>query len=211
MSSTGASSPLAYRRLSRADAGVIDTLDLDPDQVQRFLGPLADIVAAVHKGPAHVMVAIERHAGAIGFYVVHPDRRDGACWWLGWLALDRHQQGLGFGRAAMAHIMSSLRQITSCRRVRLLVAADNIGAMRLYGQALFRRVGVSAGGELILEAALTHAQVVVAFLAVAIGVVVTPGSLCHSGRLRLLAGPHEARVIGVSRGPPYQWAVAAGP
>lgn len=202
MSSFGASASLVYRRLRRADAGVIDTIDLDPDQVRRFLGPLKDIVAAVRKGPAHAMFTIERSAGVIGFYVLHPDRRDGACWWLGWLALDRHQQGLGFGRAAMLHIMSNLRRIASCRRVRLLVAADNLGAMRLYGQASFRRVGVSTGGEVILEAALAHVQEVVALLAAAIGVVVTPGSLCHAGRLRLLAGPHEARVIGVSRGPP---------
>lgn len=202
MSSFGASAPLVYKRLSRADAGVIDTIDLDPDQVRRFLGPLKDIVAAVRKGPAHAMFTIERSTSVIGFYVLHPDRRDGACWWLGWLALDRHQQGLGFGRAAMLHIMSNLRRIASCRRVRLLVAADNLGAMRLYGQASFRRVGVSTGGEVILEAALAHVQEVVALLAAAIGVVVTPGSLCHAGRLRLLAGPHEARVIGVSRGPP---------
>lgn len=202
MFSFGASAPLVYRRLGRADAGVIDTLDLDPDQVRRFLGPLKDIAAAVCKGPAHAMFTIERSTSVIGFYVLHPDRRDGACWWLGWLALDRHQQGLGFGRAAMLHIMSNLRRIASCRRVRLLVAADNLGAMRLYGQASFRRVGVSTGGEVILEAALAHVQEVVALLAAAIGVVVTPGSLCHAGRLRLLAGPHEARVIGVSRGPP---------
>lgn len=207
MSSIGASAPLVYKRLCRADAGVIDTLELDPNQVRRFLGPLKDIVAAVRNGPAHAMFAIERDMGErdasmIGFYVLHPDGRDGACWWLGWLALDRHQQGLGFGRAAVAHIMSSLRRIAGCRRVRLLVAADNVGAMRLYGQASFRRVGVSTGGEVILEAALAHVQEVVVLLAAAIGAVVTPGSLCHAGRLRLLAGPHEARVLGVSRGPP---------
>lgn len=202
MSSSGAFAPLGYKRLGRADAGVIDAIDLDPDQVRRFLGPLKDIAAAVRKGPAHAMFAIERNARVIGFYVLHPDSRDGACWWLGWLALDRHQQGLGFGRAAMAHIMSSLRRIASCRRVRLLVAADNLAAMRLYGQASFRRVGVSKGSEIILEAALAHVQEAVALLVAAIGIVVTPGSLCHAGRLRLLAGPHEARVIGVSRGPP---------
>ena len=180
------------------------SIALDPEQVERFLGPLPDILAAVRSGPAHAMFAIEAGPGLVGFYVLHPDRRDAACWWLGWLALDRGAQGHGYGRAALAHAMASLRRVAGCRRVRLLVAPDNALALRLYARAAFRRVGVHGSGELVLEAPLPGAPAG-ALLAVAIRVLLTAGHACHEGRLRSSAGPYAARMIGVQRGPP-SWA-----
>jgi len=205
MSTFGAHLPLVYERLDRANLGAITAIELDPDHVERFLGPLEDIATAVRNGPAHAMFAIKVDSGVIGFYVLHPDRRNAACWWLGWFALDRRKQGLGLGRAALAHILSSLRRIAGCRRVRLLVAPDNIHAMRLYTQASFQRVGISGSGELILEARLPVPLAASMLPITILSFVVTPGTSCHVGRLRLSAGPYAARMIGVSRGPPCHY------
>ncbi len=202
MSFIGGVAPLAYSRIGRADAASITSLDLDTSQRDRFLGPLADIVAAVREGPAHSLIAIRAEGRMVGFYVVHPDGRDASCWWLGWFALDRHSQGRGFGRAAMAHIMAAFRGITGLRRVRLLVAADNAHAVRLYAKAAFRTVGFHAGGEMILEATLPPSFAANTRLRAALRRLTLPGHASREGRLRLSAGPYAARMIGVERGPP---------
>ena len=196
MSSPGAFEPLVYQRLGRAGFGVVASLELEQDQIDRFLGPLADIAEAVRIGPSHGLFAIRAAGVVVGFYVVHPDPRDAACWWLGWLALDRRQQGRGFGRAALANVMSSLRRVPGCRRVRLLVAQDNAPALRLYRQARFRTAGAASGGELVMEAVLPDGLHIGTARPAASG----PRSRC--GRLRASSGPHAARMIGVSRGPP---------
>ena len=202
MSFTGGDKPLAYFQVGRADLGSILSLDVDEAQVDRFLGPLADIVAAVRNGLAHSLIAIRADDRMVGFYVVHPDRRDAACWWLGWFALDRRSQGRGFGRATMARIMTAFRGIAGCRRVRLLVSPDNAPAIRLYTQAAFRPVGVHATGELVLEAMLPGRYTSGPRLCSMLRLVIMPGHASHEGRLRLAAGPYEARMIGVERGPP---------
>ncbi|MDB5414051.1 MAG: hypothetical protein JWR10_2386 [Rubritepida sp.] len=195
-------SPLIYRRISRADLSAIELLDLDPEQVAKFLGPLADILDVVRKGPVHTLIGVQASGELIGFYVVHPDHRDASCWWLGWLAIARPHQGFGYGRAILSAAMERLRHIPGCRRIRLLVAYDNHAARRMYDRETFRPVDVMAGtGELVLECDLEDGQPYE---------VVTPGTLgCGFAnrdpshlRLRPRTGPHAARVIGVERGPP---------
>jgi RimJ/RimL family protein N-acetyltransferase len=97
------------------------------------------------------MTGVEADGTLVGFYVLHPDRRDNSCWWLGWFALDRRYQGRGYGRKAMTQIMANVRHIVGCRRVRLLVFPAKVHATRLYAQAGFHQVGVHTSGELILE------------------------------------------------------------
>jgi diamine N-acetyltransferase len=191
--------PLSYHQIGRDDFCNIFGLAFDPVQVDRYLDPIEDIVAAVAEGAAHAMFGIETDEGLIGFYVVHPDRRDNACWWLGWFALDCRQQGRGYGRSAMKHIMASLCRIAVCRRVRLVVSSDNTHAMRLYVQAGFRIIGARSIGELILEATLPETFPVSVACAALVRLPAKPG---HVGRLRSSAGPHAARMIGVERGPP---------
>jgi RimJ/RimL family protein N-acetyltransferase len=204
--------PLSYRRIPRADIGVVGTLELDPDQVERFLGPVADIQAAVRRGPAHAMVAIEAADMLVGFYVVHPDPRDGACWWLGWFAIDRRQQGRGYGSQAMSAAVDRMRHIAGCRRIRLLVAPDNVRARLLYSRAGFCPIGrLASTGELVLE--LTVWSIVGAderdafvFAIVAAGA----RRVFRHRRLRATVGPHAAWVIGVERGPPCALLAARG-
>ena len=196
--------PLSYRRLGPAELDVLTTLELDSAQVEQFLGPIADIQAAVRRGPAHSIVAIEASDALVGFYVVHPDQRDRSCWWLGWFAIDLRQQGRGYGRLAMTAVMDHLRRLSGCRRVRLCVARENSRARGLYDRAGFRWVGLlRSTGELILELALrstAEADRCAGFV-LAIFAAGVQRAFRHR-RLRFAAGPHAARVIGVERGPP---------
>ena len=196
--------PLKYRRLDRAEFGALSSIKLDPDQVERFLGPLSEILGAVQRGPAHSVIAIEAEGRLAGFFVVHPELRDASCWWLGWLALDRNQQGRGYGRAALQAVLERLRGIAGCRRVRLLVAPDNSRACSLYKQGGFREAGVCAATqELILELDLPEAVDPGRLNAFNLAAVAARARrVFRHRRLRLTAGPHAAWVIGVERGPP---------
>lgn len=202
--------PLSYRRLKRTELGALAALELDPDQTERFLGPITDILTAVRRGPAHSLYTIEADGVLAGFFVVHPELRDQSCWWLGWLALNRQQQGRGYGRAALTAAVERMRRVEGCRRVRLLVAPDNALARAMYRRAGFHDRGTwTATGELVMEFAFADT--------------VDPGRLdafnlaavaartrrvFRHRRLRRTAGPHAAWVIGVERGPP---AIVAGP
>lgn len=202
MSSFRGGTPLVYRRIGRADLSSIELLDLDPEQVARYLDPVPEILAAVRRGPAHSLIGVELAGALIGFYVVHPDRRDAACWWLGWLALARAHQGSGHGGAILAAVRERLRRIPGCRRIRLLVVPENHGARRLYARHGFRLVDIrSRTGDLVLEydCGDGRPEGQVAPLSLGRGFATdAPGHL----RLRPKAGPHAAWVIGVERGPP---------
>jgi RimJ/RimL family protein N-acetyltransferase len=150
MSSFRGLEPLRFRKIGHAELAVLNELQLEA--VERFLEPLPEIVRVVQRGAAHTLVGIEAGGTLAGFYVVHPDRRDRACWWLGWLAIDVRWQGAGLGRAAMAAAMARLARIAGCRRVRLLVAPDNVPALRLYHRAGFQVTGTwPSTGELVME------------------------------------------------------------
>lgn len=199
-------SPLSYRRLGGAGLDVITALELDPGQVERFLDPIADIQAAVRRGPAHSMIAIEASGALVGFYVVHPDRRDRSCWWLGWFAIDLRNQGRGFGSLAMQAVIDHLRRVSGCRRVRLFVAPENSRARGLYDRAGFRWIGCfPSTGEFILELALRSTKEAEQCLGYVLAIVAagTQRAFRHR-RLRYAVGPHAARVIGVERGPPQE-------
>ena len=193
--------PLSYHRIGHADIGVISDVELEPEQVERYLGPIQEIEAAVRGGLAHTTTGIVADGALVGFYVLHPDRRDNACWWLGWLALDSRQQGRGYGRMVMAQIMANVRRIVGCRRLRLLVDRINSRAMRLYAQAGFHQVGVHTTGELMFEVVLSRAAAIENIIALLRASSVSKRAR-RAGRLRLSPGPHAGLVIGVERGPP---------
>jgi diamine N-acetyltransferase len=201
MFSNRGSSPLSYHRIGHADIGVISDLVLEPEQIEHYLGSIEEIEATVRRGPAHAMTGVKADGTLVGFYVLHPDRRDNSCWWLGWFALDRRYQGRGYGRMAMGQIMANVRRIAGCRRVRLLVSPANVHATRLYAQAGFHQVDVHTTGELILEVVLSRFAVIEDIIAWLRASSVSKRAR-RAGRLRLSPGPHAAQVIGVERGPP---------
>ena len=192
--------PLLYRRIGRADLAKVALIELDAEQVARFLDPLAVILEAVRRGPAHSLIGVEVSGALIGFYVVHPDPRDASCWWLGWLAIGRAHQGFGHGRAILQAVLGRLERIPACRRIRLLVAPANHGARRLYARAGFLIAG-EAKGDLVLERDLATGPACGLATPWSLGTSFAQRDPSHL-RLRPRTGPHAARMIGVERGPP---------
>lgn len=204
MHSYGSAVALHFRRVPHRGLDVLARLDLG--HTVQFLEPLPAIVACVRRGAAHGVVGIEADGRLAGFFVVHPDRRDASCWWLGWLAVDRAWQGKGLGRAAVAAALAALRRVAGCRRVRLLVAADNGAALRLYRAAGFKAAGVWAGtGELVMEAGLVMPRAADAVVVPALTLV-----LAMLMRLWRRGVPPAARMSGEFHGPPGAGRAYAG-
>lgn len=191
---------LGFRRFGASEFESLRSLEFE--DAGRFLEPLPLILDLVRRGSSHSLVAIEAGGRVAGFYVVHPDRRDGSCWWLGWLAVDRLRQGCGLGRAALASALARLARIGRCRRVRLLVAAENGVALGLYRRAGFRAVGVWAPtGEMVMEREQHGGKLAGPRVP---GVVVPALTLVLAMALRLWRRgvPMAARMSGEFHGPP---------
>lgn len=193
--------PLSYRQLGKTELDRVLTLDFPSDQVDRFLGSLHGIIDTVRRGPAHHLVGIEEADAMVGFYAVHPDRRDTSCWWLGWFGIDRRAQGGGRGGRVIGAIVERLRLIPGCREIRLLVAPDNFGARRLYQRAGFMLAGIARDtGELILQLALPmtrpSGEVPARFWAHAILLAVVDARSCRMGL------PVSAKLHGEVAHPP---------
>ena len=199
MSSPGGLEPLCFRHLGHAGLGGIASLQFE--ETERYLEPLPEIIGAVRRGAAHALVAIEAAGQLAGFYVVHPDRRDRACWWLGWLAIDVRWQGAGIGRRAMDSALERMARIPGCRRVRLLVAPGNQRALTLYRRAGFQVVDTwRATGELVMEAVRFDATPGIG----PVEQVLNAYSLVQAMALRLWrrGAPPAARLSGEFHGPP---------
>lgn len=199
MITPGSRAPLKYRRVGRTETDTLFLIPLDPDVTARFLGSLETVAAAVRQGAAHVLVVAERAGEPLGFYVTHPDPQDGSSWWLGYLAVSSRAQGAGIGRAMLATVLRKLSCVPGCRRVLLLVDRDNPAAQHLYRRMGFRPSGAeSPGTEEILAwscAGLTPALALVPRPQ-------SPFTKRRRLRVRPNPGPHAARVIGSTRGPP---------
>ena len=195
---------LSFRRIDRANLDAILALDYDRSQVAAFLGPIEDILGEVRRGLAHSLFGIEDATGLVGFFVVHPDRRDRSCWWLGWFTIDRRYQGRGYGRTALVHVIEMLRRLEGCRRIRLLVAHDNLSARRLYEHAGFEEAGRDDEGWHILDYRVpAHIPTGVVALLLGPAIHCVPAKRTRRRlRLRPTAGPSAARSIGPVRGPP---------
>lgn len=177
---------LTCRTLGDAELDDVLTLDFPTEQLDRYLGSLHEIVAIVRKGPAHHLVGIEEDGSLVGFYAIHPDRRDASRWWLGWLGIDRPHQGGGRGGRIIADVLERLRQIPFCREIRLLVSPDNAGALRLYRRAGFLLHGLAHDtNELIMRLVMPivrpSGQVPARFWANAILLAVVDARSCRMG------------------------------
>jgi hypothetical protein len=102
----------------------------------------------------------------------------------------------------LARIMGGFRRIPTCRRVRLLVVPENTHALRLYASVGFRRVGVTATGDIILQAVLPGFARRDDFSFA----LRRPSALAQRARRRRRPrrspDAHAVRAIGTERGPP---------
>ena len=211
MSPNRALGALRFRRIDRAHIDAVLALEYDSRQVAAFLGPIEGILDEIRHGLAHSLFGIEDDTGLIGFFVVHPDPRDRACWWLGWFAIVPRRQGQGIGRLALTHVIATLQRLENCRRIRLLVAHDNQPARHLYAELGFEEAGRDGEGWHILDYSVpAHrpASVVTELLGPAIHCVPAK-RMRRRLRLRPTFGRDAARTIGVTRGPPADRAMMA--
>jgi diamine N-acetyltransferase len=203
MPSLRARKALRFHQIGKNRLDLVGRMELDAGQVEDYLGPLPDILDAVRQGIWHSLVGIQADDRMIGFYVTHPDRRDTACWWLGWFIIARSHQGLGLGRSILERIKARLASVPGSRRMRLIVVPGNQGAIALYRKAGFRIVGsLPDTGDLVMECELRLGcpALAPAFLPATCPIASRRGR--RRMRLRPRSGPPAARVIGIERGPP---------
>ncbi len=201
MLSVPGSARLTYRQLGGPELDLVRSLDFPADQIDRYLGSLDDIVDTVRRGLAHHLVGVEEEGDLVGFYAIHPDRRDASRWWLGWFGIDRWHQGGGRGARVIAAIMTRLSRIPACREIRLLVAPDNAGALRLYRRAGFVLHSLAREtGEFVMRRVLPLArpsgEVPARFWANAILMAVVDARSCRMGL------PVSAKLHGEVAHPP---------
>ena len=193
---------LAFRSVSKADTDVIHGVELAPEQSERFFDPIEEIVRHVRCGPSHTLVLIEADGASAGFFVLRPDHRTTAAWWLAWLAIGLEHQGAGLGQAALGNALRRLQNVPGVRFVRLIVVRENEGARRLYDAIGFRVVGTQQGGtELVMELPLNRGQSPV-FEASGKADATRFLGRHRRFRIRPRSGRHIAPVIGTERGPP---------
>ncbi|RYY06330.1 MAG: GNAT family N-acetyltransferase [Alphaproteobacteria bacterium] len=186
MSTVPGHARLTCRMLGNTELDRVLSLKFPVEQLDRYLGSLEDIVAAVRRGAAHRLIGIEDDGALVGFYAIHPDKRDFSRWWLGWFGIDQSHQGGGRGARVMRDVVARLKRIPSCREIRLLVAPENAGALRLYQRAGFLLHGLShETAELIMRLVLPgtrpSGQVPARFWANAILLAVIDARSCRMG------------------------------
>ncbi|WP_376097918.1 GNAT family N-acetyltransferase [Roseomonas sp. CCTCC AB2023176] len=198
MLSPGSKAPLRFRRVSRADTAILGRIPLDPALVTRFLGSLDAVSDSVRKGVAHVLVIAESAGRPMGFTVTHPDPGSGGCWWVAYLAVADRARGQGLGRQLLSRALRALSAVPGCREIRLLVDPENGPARRLYAAMGFVSADETVGPEEVFVLRLRPAAPERRPRPRA----ASPFTKRRRLRVRPNPGPHAARVIGLTRGPP---------
>jgi diamine N-acetyltransferase len=69
--------------------------------------------------------------------------------------IDKHQQGRGFGKLALAAALAEIQAQPRVRTVAICYMPHNLAAKTLYQGAGFREVGLDADGEMIAHLPVT--------------------------------------------------------
>lgn len=98
-------------------------------------------------------------AGLVCWGPYHPDFRfreppEPGTWCLEHLMVAAPFQRRGIGRRVFEMVLGRMRALPDCRRVVISVSRDNAIALRLYESHGFRRCGIDAEGDPLLELAL---------------------------------------------------------
>jgi diamine N-acetyltransferase len=137
----GAMNRVTIHRVTRANWRDTLLLTVRPDQ-QRFIAGYAPI-AAIILSKAYVAEGEMVGLAALAAEPRHTDQR-----WLFHFFIDERFQGRGYGRAALAALISWVREHhTSCQFLALTVHPENHVAQRLYIGMGFTPTGHERGGE----------------------------------------------------------------
>jgi diamine N-acetyltransferase len=132
-----------------------ECIDLDVAEHQRdFVSSNLVSLAEAQFYPGTVCRAVYADEAMVGFVMYGPDAEyapgeEGAYAFVR-LMVDRHHQGKGYGRAAIAAVIEAIRQIPESRILYTSFVPENTHAGRLYADMGFRQTGRMLGGEIIV-------------------------------------------------------------
>jgi len=92
----------------------------------------------------------------VGFtlFDISPFEEDG-CFWIVRFMIDERYQGRGFGKAALKEIISIMKNIEGCNRIRTSHVPGNNVVNKLYKEFGFQETGEKLDGETILDLIVT--------------------------------------------------------
>jgi diamine N-acetyltransferase len=131
-----------------------ECVDLDVAEDQReFVSSNLVSLAEAQFYPGTVCRAVYAGEAMVGFVMYGPDAEyapdEPGAYAFVRLMIDRHHQGHGYGRAAIAAVIEAVRNIPESRVLYTSYVPENIHAGRLYQAAGFQPTGRMLDGEII--------------------------------------------------------------
>ena len=140
--------PVTLHRVTSGNWRELRQVQVRRDQ-RRFVGTVNDYLALCRYAGDWSPMAIRADGTTVGFAMWAHDPDDLGSYWIGGFLIDRRHQRKGYGRAALAALISYLQRMPGRRDVALSYLPDNAVARRLYAEAGFVETGEREGDELI--------------------------------------------------------------
>ncbi len=145
---------ITTRPVSEANWRTAIELDIHPEQ-RAFTPTVAISLAKAYiqpDGAVYDPVAIYVGHKMVGFYSFIYIPRNLRFAYLGGFLIDKTEQGRGYGRAALAHFLHSVKhRQPECNEVLLAVHPRNQVAQRLYQSVGFAKTGDQIDGEEVMR------------------------------------------------------------
>lgn len=140
---------IRFRPVTKTNWAECGKLRVHPEQ-EGYVASNLFSLAEAHFYPELIPQAIYDGDRMVGFLLYGYDEKEDA-YWVARLMVDREQQGKGYGRAAMLHLLNMLRAIPGCKRVRISYEPHNSRARSLYLSLGFVETGEELEGESVAQ------------------------------------------------------------
>lgn len=128
------------QRINSINRALVCALEVAPEQ-QRWIWDNSRTLSFLHEweaaGSETVPLAVFAEGRPVGFVMYTHDSRTSTCF-IDRLMIDHREQGKGWGRAALAVLLSHLHKRAAGAPITVAVESDNQVAKRLYQSAGFR-------------------------------------------------------------------------
>ncbi|MGO0059268.1 GNAT family N-acetyltransferase [Brevibacillus fluminis] len=127
------------------------------DKQRDFVPTVAVSLAKVHVKPDgddvdYLPFAIYADETMVGFVMHAYVESTTTMYWINGFLIDESQQQKGYGKAALAEIVSYIKnRFAQCKEIRLTVHPDNLAAQKLYQGFGFTETGDAMDGELVYK------------------------------------------------------------
>lgn len=140
---------IRFRPVTKSNWAECGKLRVHPEQ-EGFVASNLFSLVEVHFYPELVPQVIYDGDQMVGFLLYGYDQKEDS-YWVARLMIDHKQQGKGYGRAAMVHLLAMLRAIPGCRRIRISYEPHNARARGLYLSLGFVETGEELEGETVAQ------------------------------------------------------------